>query len=99
LYGIFNGLAEQAAFRIQKSLLREAAVPAAVVHALLEQFEDTLIRSGASAQEFRRFVRSYRSDLWPEEFRGIDEANNRFARVVKATKDITALTEGGEEEL
>ncbi|CAM5434351.1 hypothetical protein [Streptomyces aurantiogriseus] len=93
LYGIFNGLAEQAAFRIQKSLLREAAVPAAVVHALLEQFEDTLIRSGTSAQEFRRFVRSYRNDLWPEEFRGIDEANSRFARVVRVTKEIAALTE------
>ncbi|MEU2283234.1 hypothetical protein ABZ614_15120 [Streptomyces sp. NPDC013178] len=93
LYGIFNGLAEQAAFRIQKSLLREAAVPAAVIHALLEQFEDTLIRSGTSAQEFRRFVRSYRNDLWPEEFRGIDEANSRFARVVRVTKEIAAITE------
>jgi len=93
LYGIFNGLAEQAAFRIQKSLLREAAVPAAVVHALVEQFEDTLIRSGTSVQEFRRFVRSYRSDLWPEEFRGIDEANSRFARVVRVSKEITAIVE------
>ncbi|MET7780744.1 hypothetical protein ABZT28_34255 [Streptomyces sp. NPDC005388] len=99
LYGIFNGLAEQAAFRIQKSLLREAAVPAAVVHALVEQFEDTLIRSGTSVQEFRRFVRSYRNDLWPEEFRGIDEANSRFARVVRVTKEIAALAEPGEEEL
>ncbi|MFJ9344960.1 hypothetical protein [Streptomyces sp. NPDC101237] len=96
LYGIFNGLAEQAAFRIQKSLLREAAVPAAVVHALVEQFEDTLIRSGTSPQEFRRFVRSYRNDLWPEEFRGIDEANSRFARVVRVTEGIAALA--GEEE-
>ncbi|MFF4894951.1 hypothetical protein [Streptomyces sp. NPDC001068] len=97
LYGIFNGLAEQAAFRIQKSLLREAAVPAAVVHALVEQFEDTLIRSGTSPQEFRRFVRSYRNDLWPEEFRGIDEANSRFARVVRVTEEIAALA-GQEEE-
>lgn len=93
LYGIFNGLAEQAAFRIQKSLLREAAVPTAVVHALLEQFEDTLIRSGTSAQEFRRFVRSYRNDLWPEEFRGIDEANSRFARVVRVVNEIAVVTE------
>ncbi|WP_234388230.1 hypothetical protein [Streptomyces sp. 46] len=99
LYGIFNGLAEQAAFRIQKSLLREAAVPAAVVHALVEQFEDTLIRSGTSVQEFRRFVRSYRNDLWPEEFHGINEANSRFARVVGVSKEIAALAEQGEEEL
>ncbi|MEV7063685.1 hypothetical protein AB0N97_12910 [Streptomyces collinus] len=99
LYGIFNGLAEQAAFRIQKSLLREAAVPAAVVHALVEQFEDTLIRSGTSVQEFRRFVRSYRNDLWPEEFHGIDEANSRFARVVGVAKEIAALAERGEDEL
>jgi hypothetical protein len=99
LYGIFNGLAEQAAFRIQKSLLRDAAVPAVVIHALVEQFEDTLIRSGTSVQEFRRFVRGYRNDLWPEEFRGIDEANSRFARVARGIKEIDALTERGEEEL
>lgn len=93
LYGLFNGLAEQAAFRIQKALLQEAAVPAAVIHALVEQFEDTLIRSGTSVQEFRRFVRSYRNDLWPEEFRGIDEANSRFARVVRVAQEISALIE------
>ncbi|QKV93989.1 hypothetical protein HUT19_21355 [Streptomyces sp. NA02950] len=93
LYGIFNGLAEQAAFRIQKSLLQESAVPAAVIHALVEQFEDTLIRSGTSVQEFRRFVRSYRNDLWPEEFRGIDEANSRYARVVRVAEEISDLIE------
>lgn len=57
---------------------------------MVEQFEDALIRSGPSVQEFRRFVRSYRNELWPEEFRGIDEANARYARV---TRSITAITE------
>lgn len=93
LYELFNGLAEQAAFRIQKSLSQEAAMPAAVIHALVEQFEDTLIRSGTSVQEFRRFVRSYRNDLWPEEFQGIDEANSRFARVVRVADEISTVIE------
>ncbi|MGW7055070.1 hypothetical protein [Streptomyces sp. NPDC054887] len=93
LYELFGGLAEQAAFRIQKSLSQEAAVPAAVIHALVEQFEDTLIRSGTSVQEFRRFVRSYRNDLWPQEFQGIDEANSRFARVVRVAQDISSIVE------
>ncbi|WP_328405132.1 hypothetical protein OHS70_37560 [Streptomyces sp. NBC_00390] len=93
LHELFSGLAEQAAFRIQKSLSQEAAVPAAVIYALVEQFEDTLIRSGTSVPEFRRFVRSYRNDLWPEEFQGIDEANSRFARVVRVAQDISSVIE------
>ncbi|MGW0778684.1 hypothetical protein ACWD01_34840 [Streptomyces sp. NPDC002835] len=91
LHELFSGLAEQAAFRIQKSLSQDAAVPAAVIHALVEQFEDTLIRSGTSVQEFRRFVRSYRNDLWPEEFQGTDEANSRFAHVVRVAQDISSV--------
>ncbi|MFG2381818.1 hypothetical protein [Streptomyces avermitilis] len=93
LHELFNSLAEQAAFRIKKSLSQEAAVPAVVIHALVEQFEDTLIRSGTSAMEFRRFVRSYRNDLWPAEFKGIDEANSRFARVLRVAQDISHVLE------
>ncbi|MEU0642786.1 hypothetical protein [Streptomyces umbrinus] len=96
LHELFNSLAEQAAFRIQRSLSQEAAVPAVVIHALVEQFEDTLIRSGTSVMEFRRFVRSYRNDLWPAEFKGIDEANSRFARVLRVTQDISKTLEEGQ---
>ena len=96
LHELFNSLAEQAAFRIQRSLSQEAAVPAAVIHALVEQFEDTLIRSGTSVMEFRRFVRSYRNDLWPAEFRGIDEANSRFARVLRVAQDISKVLGEGQ---
>lgn len=96
LHELFNSLAEQAAFRIQRSLSQEAAVPAVVIHALVEQFEDTLIRSGTSVMEFRRFVRSYRNDLWPAEFKGIDEANSRFARVLRVTQDISKALEEGQ---
>jgi hypothetical protein len=88
LYAILRGLAEQGAFRTRKSLLQESVTPGLVMQAVVEQFEDALIRSGESEQEFRRFARSYRNDLWPAEFQGIDEANARYARVTRAMKAI-----------
>jgi hypothetical protein len=89
LYTILRGLAEQGAYRTRKSLLQESVTPGVVMQAVVEQFEDALIRSGASEQEFRRFARSYRNELWPAEFQGIDEANARYARVTRAMTAIT----------
>jgi hypothetical protein len=94
LYTILRGLAEQGAFRTRKSLLQESVTPGLVMQAVVEQFEDALIRSGASEQEFRRFARSYRNELWPAEFQGIDEANARYARVTRAMTAITGDLEG-----
>jgi hypothetical protein len=94
LYRIISGLAEQAAYRTRKSLLGERVTPSVVIQAVVEQFEDALIRSGASVQEFRRFVRSYRNELWPDEFRGIDEANARYARVTRAIAAIDKELQG-----
>lgn len=88
LYTILRGLAEQGAFRTRKSLLQESVTPGVVMQAVVEQFEDALIRSGTSEQEFRRFARSYRNELWPAEFQGIDEANARYARVTRAMTAI-----------
>lgn len=94
LFHITSGLAEQAAYRTRKSLLGERVTPAVVIQAVVEQFEDALIRSGGSVQEFRRFVRSYRTEMWPAEFRGIDEANARYARVTRAIAAIEKELEG-----
>ncbi len=69
LYTILRGLAEQGAFRTRKSLLQESVTPGLVMQAVVEQFEDALIRSGTSEQEFRRFARSYRNELWPRAIR------------------------------
>lgn len=88
LFRVVTRLAEQAAYYTRKALVPEAATPALILHAAAEQFEDTLIRSGDSEREFRRLARSYRDEIWPGVFRGIDEANARVARLVRAIRAV-----------
>jgi len=88
LFRVLSQLAEQAAYRTKKALVQEALTPALVLHAAAEQFEDTLIRSGESEREFRRFARSFRDEVWPNVFQGIDEANARFAKVANAIRAV-----------
>jgi hypothetical protein len=88
LFRFLTQLAEQAAYRTKKALMQEALTPALVLHAAAEQFEDVFIRSGESEKEFRRLARSYRDDIWPNVFQGIDEANAKFAKVSKAIRSI-----------
>jgi hypothetical protein len=60
------------------------------LYAATEQFEDALIRSGNSEREFRRFTRSYKSEIWPNDYKGIDEAN---ARITKIKRSILSIRE------
>lgn len=98
LYRLIKGLAEQASYYTRKALVPEAVTPALILHAAAEQFEDTLIRSGDSEREFRRLARSYRDEIWPGVFRGIDEANARIgklARAIRAVREQLAAIEKG----
>jgi hypothetical protein len=88
LFRFLTQLAEQAAYRTKKALMQEALTPALVLHAAAEQFEDVFIRSGESEKEFRRLARSYRDDIWPNVFQGIDEANAKFTKISKAIRSI-----------
>lgn len=88
LFRVLSQLAEQAAYRTKKALVHEALTPALVLHAAAEQFEDALIRSGESEREFRRFARSFRDEIWPNVFQGIDESNARFAKVARAISAV-----------
>jgi hypothetical protein len=88
LYQKISQLAEQAAYLTKKALVREGVTPALVLHAAAEQFEDTLIRSRESSREFKRLARSYRDEIWPGVYSGIDEANARFAKVAKTIHTI-----------
>jgi len=98
LYRFVTDLAQQAAHLAKQALLREAVMPTLVLYAAVEQFEDTLIRSGDSRKEFGRFARSYRDDIWPGVYPGIDEASARFAAVLRATRALAAaLADRGEE--
>ena len=91
LFHVVRQLAEQAAYHTKKALIHEAMTPALVLHAAAEQFEDSLIRSGASEREFRRLARSYRDEIWPGVYQGLDEANARFAKVVRSVTSVRGL--------
>lgn len=94
LFRFLTQLAEQAAYRTKKAIMQEALTPALVLHAAAEQFEDVFIRSGDSEREFRRLARSYRDDIWPNVFQGIDEANAKFAKIYKAIRSIRTQLSG-----
>ncbi len=96
LYQIVSELAEQAAYRIRVELLKEAVLPGQVVFAAVEQFADALIRSGVAEREIRQLARSYRDEMWPGVFEGLDEADARVARVARAADElVNATTELG----
>ncbi len=83
-----TGLVRTVVYQTRKALLDEAMVPARVIHAAVEQFDDALIRSGDSEKEFRRLVRCYRDQIWPDRFAGIKAANARVAAVKNAIKAV-----------
>jgi hypothetical protein len=87
-FRLISQLAQQAAYRTKKALVAESLTPALVLHAAAEQFEDVLIRSGESEREFRRFSRSFRDEVWPDVFNGIDSTNARFAKVARSIQAI-----------
>ncbi|MBK8251201.1 MAG: hypothetical protein IPK82_00845 [Polyangiaceae bacterium] len=81
-------LVQQAAWQSRKALLEDANTAALVLHAAAEQFEDSFIRSGDSEREFLRLGRSYRDEIWPGVFSGLDAKNARIAKVRKECKSV-----------
>ena len=80
LYRQVVELAEMAIYRVRRALVRESAFPALVLYAVAEQFEDEVIRSGDSPREFGRLARSYRDELWPGVYSGLESQNAHVAR-------------------
>jgi hypothetical protein len=81
-------LVQQAAWQSRKALLEDANTAALVMHAAGEQFEDSFIRSGDSEREFLRLGRSYRDEIWPGVFSGLDAKNARIAKVRRECKGV-----------
>lgn len=86
-------LAEMAIHRVRKGLVREAGTPALVLFAVVEQFEDELIRSKSSEDEFKRMARSYRDEIWPGVYSGIDAQNAHVARFQRALHKAKEVVE------
>lgn len=81
-------LAEQVAHRTRQALLREAVLPAKVLYAAAEQFEDAVIRSANSEVEFARISRSFRDDIWPGRFSTKESAALRVREVQHACREL-----------
>ena len=90
LYCEIKNLAVSAAFRTQNALLERANMPNLVLYAAAEQFEDQLIRSDKSKEDFNEFGHSFRDVLWPEDFKEIDKTS---ANVKKVVQSINAIRE------
>ncbi len=90
LFREISDLARKTVYQTQKALFDQMQVPALVIHAAVEKFDDAVIRSGDSEREFGRLTRSYRDDIWPGEFADAEAANARVARVRSAVKAARA---------
>lgn len=82
-------LATEASYQTRRALIDESVLPARVLFAAAEHFDDWFIRSADSKVEFGRLARSYRDDIWPGEFRTIGESNARVTRVRRASRALT----------
>ena len=95
MYMWFWELFTRYSYDITKALERDAVDQFRVFEAALELFEDELIRSGTSDQEFKAIARGYRDELWPGVFanRNSKSASGRAlgAAAQSALDSITEL--------
>ncbi len=81
-------LAESSAYRARRALIREARLASFILFAAAEQFDDEFIRAGTSRAEFRRLGRSYREEIWPGVFDGMDQHNAHIAQFGRAISAV-----------
>jgi hypothetical protein len=94
LYRFIVGRAEQAAFLVRGALLAEEVSSAKIFHAVIEQFDDAVIRSEHSKAEFRGLARSYAAEIWPSLYGRQEGTRALIAQAVEASDAMTAsLTE------
>ena len=80
-------LARKASHQVRNALLEESGLVPLVLHAAAEQFEDSFIRGQNIEFEFHRLTRSYRNEIWPDAFEGIDRHNACVANVHRQLHD------------
>jgi len=89
---------ERAAWEAQKALLAELTLPALVLHAASEQFDDTFVRSGTAEEEFLRLALAHRDEIWPGRFEELDRAHRLYAACVghlQGARDAGLKAQGG----
>ncbi len=93
LYRQIADLATAATHDTQQALLSESIFSDRVLHAAIEQFVDSLIRSEASKWEFKRLGRSYRDAIWPGVFEKLDAQHAKVVQVRRYSQAIERLIE------
>jgi hypothetical protein len=88
LYRLIVQRADQAAYRIKKAIMQDARLPAQVLFAAAEQFEDSFIRARLAERDFSRLARSYRDEIWPGIYTNLDADNARISRAAKAAQSL-----------
>jgi hypothetical protein len=88
MYRLIVQRADQAAYRIKKAILQDARLPAQVLFAAAEHFEDSFIRAGSAERDFSRLARSYRDEIWPGVYTNLDSDNARISRAAKAAQSL-----------
>lgn len=86
-------LAEQVAHRTRQALFAEAVLPARVLFAAAEQFEDAAIRSSNAEIELRAVARSFRDDVWPGRFSNKQTAALHVREVIRAAESLAELVD------
>lgn len=99
LLGELRMLAIKASASVRDGLLREASLMEKILHAAVEQFEDSFMRSGTSEKEFDRFARSWRDELFPGQFDAVTssrldvrQAKTAFAGARSAIDNLKVKT-------
>lgn len=88
LYREIKDIARNSAYEAKKEILRQEQLCILILHAAAEQFEDAFIRFKDAEDEFLRLAISYRDEIWPGVFSGIDETNAKIAKTKKVLNQL-----------
>jgi len=88
LYHGLSQIAKKSAYEAKKEICGQENLIKLIRHVAAEQFEDSFIRSDSSILEFFRLARSYRDEIWPGIFQGIDKENAKVSKARRVLKQL-----------
>lgn len=81
-------LAEAAAHATRQALVAEAVIPAKVLFAAVEQFDDSFLRSSTALEELYDVTEAYVHDIWPGRFAEREVSTLRLREAGRARADL-----------
>ena len=77
-------------FRIKRELRQDAERQIRVLSGAALVFEDEIVRSGESRAEFWNLAESYRDELWPGRFEGLNQSSARAQQFSRTVRSLSA---------